>query len=218
MNVLMPKVEFLTEINRDEVLAQIERIGRTCYQSQDKITPTSAAKFAEMLIKRGHEAVIEHFNVTIRFTVNRGVSHEMVRHRIASFAQESTRYCNYNKGEKAGLNVIDIASGFKYDITDAKDIQKYLIWKTAMENSERSYNEMIAAGAPPEEARLVLPLSLKTEINMTANLREWRHFIKLRASRYAHPDIRKVAIIVYEYFMSIIPEFFKDLEEFIYRD
>jgi len=145
-----------------------------------------------------------------------GNSHEIVRHRLASYAQESTRYVNHSKSGN-GINVLDIASGFKYDLANEKDLEKYECWLEAMENAEMSYLKLIKLEAKPEEARSVLPIGVKTEINMTCNLREWRHFIKLRASKFAHPEIRVLAIQVYDEFVKHLPEIFLDLEEEIFR-
>lgn len=218
MNILQPSVEFVTPINREAILERVEQVGRTCYKSEDKITAESAPKFVEMLVSRGHEAMIEHINLTIKFITNRGVTHEMVRHRVASYAQESTRYVNYSKDKHgSGINVLDIATGFYYDLTNPNDLLKYKVWQEAMSNAETSYLTLLKLGATPQEARDVLPISTKTEINMTCNLREWRHFIKLRASKYAHPEIRMLAIQVYDEFMKYLPEVFKDLEEFVCR-
>lgn len=218
MNIVQPSVEFITPPNRDIILKRIEEIGRSCYKSEDRITDESAPKFVEMLVGRGHEAMIEHINVTIKFVTNRGVTHEMVRHRIASYAQESTRYVNYSKDKNgSGINVLDIASGFKFDIEVQNDIDQYNEWVQAMNDAEKHYLKLIELGASPQKARDVLPISTKTEINMTCNLREWRHFIKLRASKYAHPEIRMLAIIVFDTFMTYLPEIFGDLEEGVYR-
>jgi len=219
MNIIQPSVEFITPLDRDVILERIEKTGRLCYKSEDKITSDSASKFVEMLIKRRHEAMIEHVSVTIKFVTNRGVSHEMVRHRLASYAQESTRYVNYSKDKNgSGINVLDIATGFNYDLGDNKDALKYCIWLEAMESAEESYLALIKAGAKAEEARGVLPISTKTEITMTANLREWRHFIRMRAARTAHPEIRMGAIEVFDTFMTYLPEVFQDLEDTVYRE
>lgn len=218
MNIIQPKVEFITPINREAILKRIEEIGRTCYKSEDRITEESSPNFVEMLVNRGHEAMIEHINVTIKFTTNRGVTHEMVRHRIASYAQESTRYVNYSKDKNGnGINVLDIATGFNYDLDDINDKAKYVVWQQAMKSAEATYLKLIELGATPQEARDVLPISTKTEINMTCNLREWKHFIKLRASKPAHPEIRMLAIQVYDEFIKYLPEVFSNLEEYVYR-
>jgi len=212
MNVMQPKVEFITPLNRDVILKRIEEIGRVCYKSEDLITEKSAPKFVRMLVERGHEAMIEHINVTIKFTTNRGVTHEMVRHRIASYAQESTRYCNYSKDKMgAGINVIAIDSGFSYDLDNPIDIEKYNVWTEAMNQSELAYLKLTELGAKAQEARSVLPICTKTEIVMTANLREWRHFISLRASNSAHPDIKLLAKKVLVDFNDTLPEIFGDL-------
>ena len=182
----------------------IESIGRVCYKSNDKITQDgeSAKKFVTTLIKSKHEAMLEHSCLSVLFTVDRGVSHEQVRHRIASFAQESTRYCNYGK-DKFGkeINVIDLEPGIRNDPGMQKllevDIANIMNeWLCAMEDAERHYMKMIDLGATPQIARSVLPQSTKTEITITANYREWRHFFKLRAvgaTGKPHPQMVEVA-------------------------
>lgn len=212
MKIIDASVEFMEPINGSEILRKIERIGRVCYKSEDKITDGSAEKFVRGIIKSGHESVIEHQSISVKVICDRGVSHEIVRHRLASYSQESTRYCNYT-GEKFGgeISVIDIRTGFKYDLTDKKEWKKFEIWRRAMMMAERYYEELIEAGAKPEEARSVLPNSTKTEIVMTMNLREWRHFLRLRGGKAAHPQIREVADMILELLHEEIPVVFDDI-------
>ena len=212
MIIITPSIEILDAPDYGAMLAKIERIGRVCYKSEDKIKEDSAEGFIRGIIKRGHESVIEHESISVKVTCDRGVSHEIVRHRLASYAQESTRYCNYT-GEKfeGRISVVDIATGFHYDIDNEADRRKWAIWHTAMQDAEKHYFEMIAAGAKPEEARSVLPNSLKTEIVMTMDLREWRHFIRLRASRAAHPQIVEITAQIRDEFVKRYPVFFDGL-------
>lgn len=213
MNIVNPSIEILDAPSYDTMLRKIEKIGRVCYKSEDKITEGSAETFIRSLIVRGHESVIEHCSISVKVICDRGVTHEIVRHRIASYAQESTRYCNYT-GEKfeGQISCIDIATGFKYDLHNASDYKKYCIWRKAMVAADMYYQEMIEAGAKPEEARSVLPNSLKTEIVMTMDLREWRHFIRLRGSRAAHPQIAEITAQIRDEFVKHYPVFFEDLE------
>lgn len=208
MKIIKPYAEILTPIDGVEVLKFIEMVGRKCYKSEDKITDESAYKFVEMLIKRGHEAMIEHYNVSVLFVCDRGVSHEIVRHRIASYAQESTRYCNYSKG-KFDEQITVIKPCF-FNCNDEND--HYYDWKIAMNQAEDRYIELIKNGASPQEARSVLPNSLKTELVMTTNLREWRHFFKLRTAEGAHPQMREIAIPLLKEFKKLIPVVFDDIE------
>jgi thymidylate synthase (FAD) len=212
MKIIKPGVEFMEPVDGSEILRKIERIGRVCYKSEDKITDGSAERFVRGIIKSGHESVIEHQSISVKVICDRGVSHEIVRHRLASYSQESTRYCNYT-GEKfgGGISVIDIASGFHYNLDDKADLKKWNIWGLAMGAAEYFYEKMIAAGAKPEEARSVLPNSTKTEIVMTMNLREWRHFLRLRGGKAAHPQIREVADMILELFHKEIPVVFDDI-------
>jgi len=158
----------------------IEAVGRTCYKSEDKITDGSAEKFVAMLRDRGHHAMLEFGFMTVRFITNRGVTHELVRHRLCSFAQESTRYCNYGGKDMEFIRPVWV------DIQDPKPIGEFnqLLWE-----AEQSYNRLLNLGWSPQQAREVLPNALKTEIVVQANLREWRHIFKLRCSPKAHPQM-----------------------------
>lgn len=192
----------------DTILKMIEKAGRTCYKSEDKITPESASKFVRNIIKHGHEAMLEHANLTVRFVVDRGVSHELVRHRVASFAQESTRYCNYSQ-DKFGNEIVVIRPCF----FDSNSVA-YQTWETAMQHAEASYLNLLSLGCTPQEARTVLPNSLKTEVVMTANMREWRHFFRLRAlgeTGKPHPQMEEVALSLLSDLQKYLPEIFDDL-------
>jgi thymidylate synthase (FAD) len=177
MEIMKPYFTIEDEIDGEQILRKLERYGRTCYKSEDKITPDSARKFVTSILASGHESVIEHEKVTVRVICDRGVTHEIVRHRIASYSQESTRYCNY---KSRGVRVIE-------PLFFVGDNTKYQIWLNAMYACEKAYNALIKAGAIPQEARSVLPNSLKTEIVITYNLREWRLFFTQRCSKRAHP-------------------------------
>ena len=222
MNLIKATYEILSYVSNDGIkeLQHIEKIGRVCYKSENNITDDgeSAKKFDNMLIANGHEAMIEHSILSVKFIVDRGVSHEIVRHRLASFAQESTRYCNYSKDKFSNtLNIIDIADGIALDTKmknmSASEITQVLIeWYKAMEDAEKHYMRMIELGATPQIARSVLPNSLKTEIVMTANYREWRNFFKLRTDIAAHPQMREVAIPLLNELKTLIPVVFDDIE------
>ncbi len=213
MNVIKPSIEIIDMKNYDEIVRKIEKIGRVCYKSEGNITEESAERFIRNLLKRGHESVIEHESVTVRIICDRGITHEIVRHRIASYSQESTRYCNYS-GDKFGnaITVIDLAGGFEYDLNNENDRAKYDVWNHAMEQAEDSYFRMLELGATPQEARSVLPNSLKTEIVVTMNLRSWRNFFRLRCDSHAHPQMREVAGIALKIFQEKLPVFFSDIE------
>lgn len=216
MRNVAPGIEILSTESYADMLTRVERIGRVCYKSEGNIKEGSAEKFIHALVSHGHESVIEHGSVTVKVTCDRGVSHEIVRHRIASYSQESTRYCNYT-GEKFGGEIacIDVATGFHYDLNSEADRKKYEIWTEAMAAAEKYYFALIEAGAKPEEARSVLPNSLKTEIVMTMNLREWRHFFKLRCDSHAHPQIVEVGRMILKDFIQRYPVFFADLAELL---
>lgn len=188
----------------------IELAGRTCYKSEDKITDDSAEAFVAKIRSINHESVLEHGSITVKFVVDRGVSHELVRHRLVSFSQESSRFCNYGK-DKFGMEVtfIDIRGGFP-----GISPESYSIWESACEHAEACYLDMLSAGgSKPQEARSVLPSSLKTEVVMTANPREWRHVIKLRAAEASHPQMREVIVPMAAEFAKRWPALFGDLKQ-----
>lgn len=192
----------------DEILEFIERAGRTCYKSEDRITPGSAEKFARMLVhERKHHSVIEHVSMSVRFVIDRGVSHELVRHRLCAFSQESTRYCNYMK-DKFGKEITVVDPCFW-----RHDDFRYYGWIKTCSIAEKTYFDLLHCGATPQEARSVLPNSLKTEIVATANLREWRHILTLRAGEAAHPQIREVMVPLLAEMKSRIPVIFDDILE-----
>jgi len=194
--------------DRDAIYQLIERAGRTCYKSEDKITPESAAAFVKSIVKRGHEAMLEHATMTVKFIVDRGVSHELVRHRLASFAQESTRYCNYS-GAKFDGEITFIKPFFFEEGTE-----EFEVWKNACQTAEDAYLAMLQMNRTPQEARSVLPNSLKTEVIMTANMREWRHFLKLRAAGTTgapHPQMAEVAVPLLKEIQNYMPELFGDI-------
>ena len=209
MKVIKPSYEILTPISDGGIkeLQHIEKIGRVCYKSEDKITEDgeSAKKFVGMLIKRGHEAMIEHGSISVKIICDRGVSHELVRHRIASFAQESTRYCNYGQ-DKFGGELTFIEPCF----WEINSIQ-YSYWRALMRDTESTYLNLLALGATPQEARSVLPNSLKTEITITANYREWRNIFKLRTAIAAHPQMREIMRPLLDEFKTNIPVLFDDI-------
>lgn len=226
MKLIKPTFEILTLIDGKEILKTIEKVARTCYKSEDKIDDQSAEKMVKSLIARGHEAMIEFFDITVKFTCDRGVSHEIVRHRLASYAQESTRYCNYSKDKFDGQITYIIPSWMDdYLPTDNaycgnddawwktfKDINDpKLVWLNSMQVAENNYIHLLNLGWSPQEARSVLPNSLKTEINVKMNLREWRHFFKLRCAPAAHPQMREVAIPLLENLKMSVPIVFDDI-------
>lgn len=204
MKIIKPYTEILTEIDETAVMMHLERCGRVCYKSEERITLESAPQFIRQIIARGHESVLEHFSITVRFVCDRGVSHELVRHRIASFSQESTRYCNY--GHEGEITVIEPYFFYEKDReTDAGD------WVTACYVAEDLYLGLVRNGSTPQEARSVLPNSLKTEVIMTANLREWRHFFWLRTAAAAHPQMRELTIPLLGKMQNALPVVFEDI-------
>lgn len=183
------------------VLKTIESVARTCYKSEGKMKPGSAAKMVKMLIDKGHEAMIEFGTIIVHFTTNRGVTHELVRHRLCSFAQESTRYVRYGDD-------MEFIKPVWWDEWSAYEQDR---WLRSMRSSSKDYADLIDSGSRPEQAREVLPNSLKTEINVQGNLREWRHIFNLRCSKAAHPQIRALMLPVLKEVSEEIPVIFDDL-------
>ena len=216
MKIIKPSFEILTPIDRESIYKQIERVARTCYKSEDQITDTSAPKMVKALISRKHLAMIEHAHVSVKFICDRGVTHEIVRHRVASYAQESTRYCNYNSGKHG--NEITVIEPFFFQ----PSTPEYAARKASCETSETMYQQLIDMGRSPQEARSVLPNSLKTEIVVTMNLREWIHFFNLRVlgtTGAPHPQIKEAALPVLEAFAKELPEVFGEMyNEVIFKE
>lgn len=206
MKIIPPSHTFLSEPDGTALLQRLERTGRICYKSEGKITETSYAPFLRSLLQRGHESVIEHACLSVLIVCDRGVSHEIVRHRIASYSQESTRYCNYSL-DKFQNELTFIRPFFWND-----DPEKFRVWEEAMAAAERAYLALLDLGATAQEARAVLPNSLKTELVMTMDLREWRHFFRLRAAAAAHPQMREVAVPMLRAFREAVPVIFDDIE------
>jgi thymidylate synthase (FAD) len=219
MRLIKPSFEILTPIDRGLILKALEMAGRTCYKSGDQITEDSASKFVEMIVGRGHLSVVEHQSVSVKFICDRGVSHELVRHRIASFSQESTRYCNYSKDKFDNQLTFIIPSWSRIEPEEGDQSNFGLhshgeiLWLNAMQNSQDIYNSLIQAGWTPQEARSVLPNSLKTEIVVTANLREWKEIFRQRCSPAAHPQMRELMIPLRDKFEEVLPEIFGDGKE-----
>ena len=207
MRIQEPTFEIVSMPDPEEALAVIERAGRTCYKSEDRITEGSAGEFIKRIVRSGHESVIEHGSATVRFICDRGVSHELVRHRLAAYSQESTRYANYAK-ERFGSEISVIRPSFW-----SEDSREFALWREAMEKCEAAYMELLRQGASPQQARAVLPNSLKTEVVMTANFREWRHVFRLRCSRAAHPQIREVMLPLLQEMSRRFPPLFEDVYE-----
>ena len=209
MKVIQASYEILTDLSDpiNTILKPIETAGRVCYKSENNITDDSCITFCKNILGRGHEAVIEHSQLSVRFTVDRAIANELVRHRIASYCQESTRYVNYSK-EKFGNEIKVI--GPDEDILQIGS-DNYNFWWSACKSAEESYMAMLSNGVKPEIARNVLPLSTATEIIMTANIREWRSVMRLRTSSRAHPQMRSIMRSLLDELKQKIPVLFDDI-------
>lgn len=201
MKIIEPSTEILEMPSKKKILDRLERAARTCYKSEDKIKSGSAEKLLRSCIQKGHHSIFEHISVPVRIICDRGVSHELVRHRLCSFSQESTRYCNYKNKEMTFIRPFF----FK------KDTPLYNIWIVAMYQAEYDYKEMISHGATPQQARSILPNSLKTEMVMTANLRQWRYILDLRCSKAAHPQMRQIMLPLLVKFYNGFDLYYEDI-------
>ena len=200
-NIKIIKPTFLIEdkIDGNAILKTIEKYGRVSHKSEGGITADSAKKFLQKLMDWGHESVFEHEKITVRIICDRGITHEIVRHRIAAYTQESTRYCNYS-GEIKFIQPLFFKKGTK----------EYDLWYQSCKIAAESYAKLIQLGVTPEAARSVLPNSLKTEIIVTYNLREWRHVFEMRCQKAAHPQMREIMIPLLREFQKQIPVIFDD--------
>ena len=200
MKIIDPYFEVLHMADKDEILNLLEKAARTCYKSEDKIAQGSAEQLLKRLMKTGHESVIEHISITVRLICDRGITHEIVRHRLCSFSQESTRYANYSK-DKFGSEISVIRPFFF-----KTGSEKYKLLEKSMQASEDAYLNLLKNGAKAQEARSVLPNSLKADIVITANIREWRHILKLRCSKASHPQIRQSMLPILDHFNKKLPQ------------
>lgn len=231
MRLIKPNYEIL--FISPNPLEMIELAGRTCYKSEAKINKDSAEKFVKMIMKLGHLSVIEHPYMTVRFICDRGITHEIVRHRLASYSQESTRWCSYDKEVTCiiphwldleegiwgniGNVILPLTPGTNYTETFAKYGDNKLgvqTWLQSMQRTGKDYQELLSIGWSPERARHVLPTGLKTEIVMTCNFREWMQVVfKLRTAKRAHSQMREIMIPLLKEVKTLVPVIFDSIGE-----
>ena len=207
MRIVEPSVEILTEIDGNKILKQIEIAARTCYKSEDKITEDceSAKKIIKTLLDNHHEAMIEFDDIMVKITTDIGAQRDLSRHRHISMACESTRYCNYSKG-KFGNEL-----SFIKPCNIEEDSGIYHTWLKTMKSIEDSYLLAAELGGKPDQLRMMLPLSTKAEFCLKANIREWRHILRLRTSNAAHPSVQQVMKMILKEFKEKIPVLFDDI-------
>lgn len=235
MIIIRPYHEFIHCPSANDILRRIELAGRTCYKSEDRIAPGSAEDFVRGIIRRGHLSVIEHVNITVRIVCDRAISHEIVRHRLAAYSQESTRYANYAGGQfgrqitvvlplwyedvlPTGVHTTAELAILENQLYDSArpEARRAALWLAAVTQAEACYLWMVKNGAAPQEARAVLPNSLKTEVVMTANLREWKHIFRVRCAKAAHPQMREIMRPMLADFYRRVPWVFEEeYREFI---
>ena len=204
MKIVKPWVE-IQKIDGLKIMKTLEKAAKQCYRTQGNITEDSYDHFLRNCINRGHESVLEHEKVTVRIYSDIGSYKDLTRHRHASFSVESTRYCNYSK-DKFGNEISFV------EPCHIEDEEMYSIWKETMQNIETAYNEMAAKGATPDQLRMILPHSTAAEYVMTANIREWRHILSLRADSHTHPTIQQTMIPLLLYFKQEMPALFDEVD------
>lgn len=213
MKLIKPSYQIMALPNQESILLFLEVCGRVAYKSEDRITPGSAKKFVSSIVGNQHLSVIEHVGMTVKFVVDRGISHELVRHRLCSFTQESTRYCNYSKDKyKNQLTFIippwvEVEPG-EYDFDKGYNVVDSFDWFYSLRVAENCYLRLLATGWTPQQARSVLPNSLKTELIVTANLREWRHIFEMRCGSNVHPQMAEIMVPLRDEMIKLLPEIF----------
>lgn len=222
MNIVKSSFRVITPITNGAIseLQRIELPTRLCYKSENKITPDgeSAKKILKTLIDNDHLAMLEHSSITVIFVTSRGVSHELVRHRIASYAQESTRYCNYSNEKFTNqLTFIDPLEEIEWDskmgnLSAKEKLDTALQMTMFYKKTEIEYLELIKKGVPPQIAREILPNGLKTEIALTCNYRKLIAIFKLRCAKNAHPAMRALMVPFAKYMQEQIPDIFGNIE------
>lgn len=215
MRLLKPSFMLINPPAAQDLYRSIEQAGRVCYKSEDRITEDSGEKFCRMLIKRGHEAVLEHETLRVHFTINRGVSHELVRHRLGAICQESTRFCIYEDGVQFIIpDWVQMEPGeYTSYIQAAKAAGNFTsrLWALALKAGEGTYLTLLKHGWKAQEAREVLTNALKTEVIMTNNIRQWRHIFRLRTAEAAHPSMREVMRPLLAGVKQLYPALFEDI-------
>ena len=211
MKIIDPTFEYIAAPTREEAYRAIAAAMRNCYRAELNAMPATDEQMVEKAIKRGHLSVLEFAEVSINITCDRGVTHELVRHRLCSYAQESTRYCNYS-GEKFGRELTFVRPS--WTLNPGME-NRMLLWMKAVSNAEDSYMEMLDAGATPQEARAVLPNSLATKVAMKANMREWIHVFRMRCDLPAHPDMRQTMTPLLIEMKAEYPEVFTPVYEWL---
>ncbi len=203
---LVDPVLYVENYDGKKIMHRIERACRTCYRSENLITEESYKTLLKNCLNRGHESILEHEKISIRMICDIGVYKDLTRHRFASFSIESTRYCNYGKDK------YDNQIKFIKPAHIEEGTQIYDLWKKSLEQIEENYVKMSEIGAKPDQLRMILPHSTAAEVNMTCNIREWRHVLSLRCAKMTHPTIRQLLIPLLLKFKQDMPELFENIE------
>ena len=205
MKIVQQSVRLVDTLDGDKILEKLEKCGRKCYKSEDNISDGTKEKFLKAIIKMGHESVLEHESITVDITTNRAISHQLVRHRLASYSQESQRYCNYGNDKFNNEITFVYPHGFR------RFTPEHSLWMGSCLHASDTYFKLLKLGVLPETARGVLPNDTKTEIMMTMNIRTWRHFLKIRTAPDAQPQIQELARLILNEFKQHVPILFDDI-------
>ena len=205
MKIIEPEI-IIDNFDSVQIMQNLERACRTCYRSEDKITDESYKTLLKNCINRGHESILEHEKITIRMVCDIGVYKDLTRHRHASFSIESTRYCNYGKDK------FDNEIKFIRPCNIDENTLPYQYWKDALITIEHNYIMMGNCGCTPDQMRMILPHSTAALVTMTANIREWKHILELRASKHTHPSVQQLMIPLLLEFKKTMPEIFDNIE------
>ena len=204
VKIIEPKIE-IEEFNGIDIMKKLERACRTCYRSEDIIGEDTYKILLKGCINNGHESVLEHEKITVRFTTELGAYKDFTRHRLSSFSIESTRFCSYDKDKfNKEIKVINP----KYII----DPSIYQVWFKSCEIMEHNYMLMKKLGAKNDECREILNHSVSAEVVMTCNIREWRHILRLRCTKKVHPSLKVIFIPLLLLFKKEMPELFEDID------
>lgn len=215
MRIIKQGFQLLTEINKESIYSLIEYAGRTCYKTEDKQnTSTSTEDFVRSLVARGHESVIEHVSLSFKFITDRGISHELVRHRIASYSQESTRYCNYSK-DKFSNEITFVLPHFIDEESVNQKSSNAIDFVAACQQAEAFYFKLLENGLRPQDARQVLNNAVKTEVVATFNMRSLRNMLRQRCAKAAHPQMQLLMRPLLETLAHELPALFGDIKEAI---
>lgn len=212
VKVVEPSMEIWTPLDNNYIMRFLERCARNCYKSEGMINDDSAERMIRKLIELKHDAMLEHYSITVKMTCDLGCYKDITRHRHASFAIESTRWCNYAK-DKFGSE-ISVVRPINMEV--GSDI--YNAWLKNCEDMEKSYLDVMSKGGTVDQGRMILNQSTKADVIMTCNIREWRHVLRLRCEKSVHPTVQNIMRMILIEFKKHLPVLFEDIHPDIVAD